>query len=44
MAKRNYKVTFTTGFELVLLLSQLDLKKIIHQYKVAGYKPVEMEG
>ena len=41
MAKRNYKITFTTGFELVLLLSQLDLKKMIHQYKVVGYKPVE---
>lgn len=39
--KRNYKVTFTTGFELVLLFSQFDLKKMIHQYKVAGYKPVE---
>ena len=36
--KRNYKVTFTTGLELVLLLSQFDLKKMIHQYKIAGYK------
>lgn len=43
MAKRNYKITFTTGFELVLLLSQLDLKKMIHQYKVAGYKRIEVE-
>lgn len=41
--KRNYKITFTTGFELVLLLNQLDLKKMIRQYKVAGYKPVEAQ-
>lgn len=41
--KRNYKITFTTGFELILLLNQLDLKKMIHQYKVAGYKPVEAQ-
>lgn len=39
--KRNYEITFTTGFKLILLLNQLDLKKMIHQYKVAGYKPIE---
>lgn len=39
--KRTYKITFTTGFELVLLLSQFDLKDLIHKYKVRGYKIVE---
>ena len=40
MAKRQYKITFTTGFSMVLLLNQFDLKKIIHQYKVRGYEPL----
>ena len=43
MKKRSYKITFTTGFELILLLNQLDLKNMIHQYKVAGYKLIEVE-
>lgn len=38
--KRQYKVTFTTGFTMILLLSQFDLKKLIHQYKVRGYEPL----
>lgn len=38
--KRQYKITFTTGFSMVLLLSQFDLKKLIHQYKVRGYEPL----
>lgn len=40
MAKRHYKITFTTGFSMVLLLSQFDLKELIHQYKVRGYEPL----
>lgn len=40
MAKRKYKVTFTTGFSMVLLLNQFDLKEIIHNYKVRGYEPL----
>lgn len=43
MAKRNYKIIFTTGFELVLLLNQLDLKKMIQKYKVTGYKLIKVE-
>lgn len=40
MAKRKYKVTFITGFSMVLLLNQFDLKRIIHNYKVRGYEPL----
>lgn len=43
MVKRNYKIIFTTGFELVLLLSQIDLKEMIRKYKIAGYKTIEIE-
>lgn len=38
--KREYKITFTTGFSMVLLLSQFDLKRLIYQYKVRGYEPL----
>lgn len=38
MKKKKYKITFTTGFELVLFLNQLDLKNLIRKYKVCGYK------
>lgn len=38
--KREYKVTFTTGFSMVVSLSQFDLKKLIHNYKVRGYELV----
>lgn len=43
MKKRSYKITFITGFELILPLNQLDLRNMIHQYKVTGYKLIEVE-
>ena len=41
MKKKSYKITFTTGLELILSLNQLDLKNMIYQYKIAGYKPIK---
>lgn len=43
MKKRSYKITFITGLELILSLNQLDLRNMIYQYKVVGYKPIEIE-
>lgn len=42
MAKKNYKVMFTTGFEMTIKLNQLELRDLIHKYKVCGYELVEI--
>lgn len=43
MIKHNYKITFTTGFELTLLLNQYDRKLLIQRFKVRAIKRLHDE-
>lgn len=38
--KHMYEVQFTTGLKLNVSLNHFDLKKLIHNYKVRGYRRI----
>lgn len=41
MRKHNYRITFTTGFELTLLCNQYDRKLLVKHFGVRAFKRLQ---